>query len=694
MADAIISAARNSTRGFGSAQLQVPQNTGLSSVATGIGKVADVIVAEEDKAARRLAAQDDILTGASIMGELKAAVRGRMLAEENSGNLADPRNVTRLRGEISLEVEKAQAQADASLNLPESQGNFSNSLAATAAGFGDDLFDKSTKAGRAAMGELQRAKVSELSAVVAGNPAAYGEAVASLQRFHETQFDPAMTPDATAVAMQAGMQALAVSRLNFYRANGQHQEVLNQMNDPEVRPFLGPDKISEFALASYTGLAKDEKEAADSLDEKQDLADAYGGWDKVPTHVKATAALGRTVAAPKAGPRTLADKIAGLERAQGTPATKDQISRMAGAGALETGADGSDNQTQARMRATLLKDAERLRSGVGTAQEVIDYVTTAALYIQSSPNPSLNELKLPAVTREVLDKYGIDPQDLNSPSGIAQLQRLRQQAIVVEQDDPEAQDGPAATASQPGRQPPKIEAAVSVIRDDVQTMTEAVDAAPEVADEAEHVRGAKVLNSMVTAGISFFDQAHKLTGVFSGFKAAVADTEFLGRFFRQPEIAGLRQAFQMVFPVLAFAFREGERFADAERQDLTERLQAVEGSFGRPPQSMQDSMMGLDDFLEGAANFYSDKLRTEGSLSEERAKDMTDRLTAIQLARQALNVPPALRTRSLEAFQELIAIHGLTPEDNVRILFHVKTVKKVLAVFESQAAAKTKSGTE
>jgi hypothetical protein len=171
------------------------------------------------------------------------------------------------------------------------------------------------------------------------------------------------------------------------------------------------------------------------------------------------------------------------------------------------------------------------------------------------------------------------------------------------------------------------------------------------------------LEAVDTAGINFFDLAELITGPVSGVEQSVSEIPWVGQYFQAAEVRQARQAFNLLKPAVAAVLRRTDRYGDAERKDISARLDNLDSHFLTEPQAMRNDMIGLDNWLAGEEQYYSETIEKEGEVSGQRYRDLQDQLNAIKFIRKVLGVPPTINSE--EEYHEMVRERGLKPGDKV-----------------------------
>ena len=611
------------------------------------------------QADNQLAARRDSLLSIRALAAADAKAQQFVTAAEAGGDLSLPENVAQLQEQVD-QVYTQALQAFGPAELPESDLIFQEDVARSQAAITANITERGIQAGRNAMDTALAEEVSTLASIVGTNPAALPDAIVQLDNFFATKYDRAMPPESEAASRQAGMETLATAAIDLLIQGRQYDEAFARMDDPTIRPLLSPGRARELRMKVFAGQGEAERVRAVAETKLQIIRDA--GVTITP-QIAVAAATGINITQAR-GPRTTADKVLEFEqmmaRATGDPnfaASPEQVEKIAGAAVAEGGPFGGS--FRGKMLEFLTENTEAMRSGTISRDDFELYVSMAGA-IQAVDSITGTRIELPANIREALQAQGLNARELTAREGIGAVGAARDQLGVTGiPGSEEFSIGGALPAVQDAED--SVGQAISVMVAPARAMSDAVaEVAPELDGSISPVKATEAIER---TGIRFYDLADQLTGVFSGAQAIAAGTEPFGRFFQSAEVVQVRQSFAMIGNTLAFAFREGERFADAERQELLSKLSAVKGGFFKPPQELQNEMIGLDNLLEVTDAHYRDAIATEGELSGERLRDMKDRLSAIQLARRVMGVPPLVTTE--EELFRVIRERGLKPGDKV-----------------------------
>lgn len=634
------------------------------------------------RAKKQQLTREDSLSTIQALRAAEDAVSDLYIQEQTEGDMTKPENVAALRDRIFGEYDKAVAGYSG--QLPESRLILQQEVERAKSKWNLSLKDAGLKAGQAAMDAEADKKINELVGLVGDNPDALPDAQAEWGRFIALHYAPSMDKTQEAVRKQTGLQELATAAVDYHFSSLDFDGGLDRMRAPDIAPYLGATRSRELRLKAYQGKGIALRRQAEAQANLQIIRDA--GIDESDprwTEIVIAATAGVTLPQIPRGPQTLDDKIASFERSMSRATGKPYVVSPQEVRNLAEAAGGDKNPTlysENWMRGYLTENAEAIRSGVLPQSELERYITVAGMYQGEADPISGARNQLPVTVRDALTSRGIDPHTLTDPTGVGALQRQRQRAGQATGREPaggvvaDLQDD---AALQPGALSPEEQAVKDVVARPVQAINETLAIA---ADEGTAADPVHMAGNLERQGIKFFDVVHHLTGAVTGTETFFTTKEPLGRFSLSDETVTLQQGFATVTGTISYAFREGNRYADAERQDIQGRLKALEGNWLKSPQTMRSQMVGLDDALSEHEAHYTEELAKEGTLSAERARDVTDRLSAIRLARKLLGVPPLVLSE--EEFWDAVKKNGLSDGDFVRAkgkLVSVGAVRQALS---------------
>lgn len=622
------------------------------------GQAAARVALELQEADNRLQAREDSLSRIRALAQARQEAQELVTAAEAGSDLSVRENVAALRARVGQAFDLAE-QGFGGEGLPDNRLIFMEDMARLRAQFDADLVNRGVRAGNAAMDAELEQKVSELTQLVETNPAALPDAQAELTLWIDRNYARTKSAAEEVAARQAGMETIATAAVDFLIAGRQYDEALVRMSQPSVRAFLSEDRARELRMRIFAGQGQEAKVRAE-VETKLDVVRSAGV--EITPQIAVAAATGINITQSR-GPRTIPEKVAEFEatmqRATGNQnfsATPEQVAKISGAATGEDRPFGGGERGRARALVADLN--EEFRAGTISPEDAVLYMGAVAAIRSIDPvTQTQGELDLP--TREALEAQGISPALITSPEGVSQFQELRQRLTGQEAVESVSEAGEFSVGGAlpaPQQQEGVVADVIAAARGPVQQMTQAV--------EGTALTGQDPLEAMAATGIKFFDVVDLITGPISSAGARLAGTPFLGKLLQAPEMRQLRQNFALMKPKVASILRRSERYADAERQDLFQRLESLDSQFFVEPLAVRDDMIGIDNALDDEERHIRETLEEEGLVSGERFRDFKDRLNDIIFVRQVMGVPPLVSTE--EELMEVIRRRGLKPGDKVR----------------------------
>lgn len=640
---------------FGERQAEVARREGEALGQVGAAAVKTGAIFQE--ANNRLQAREDSIRRTRALATADTAARQLILEEESGGDLSLPENVTSLRDRVNQQFDQAVGEFGG--GLPENSLIFQEDMARLRAKLNAELTQKGVAAARGAMDSALSNTVTQLSGVVASNPAALTDAQAELSEYIQRNYAPAMNAEDEAAAVKAGMETLATSAVDFLISSANYGDALTTLESPNVQPFLSPERARQLRLKIYTGQGEEQKLQAEIQTRLRIMEDA--GVEITP-QIAAAAATGVNIA--KTGPRTLADKVVEFEammaRANNDPnfaASAEEVQKLAGA--TPDKADPLLGKGFQGRGIVLLNDlAPGFEAGTLSEQETRFFLTVAGA-LQNSLDSQGNRFELPATLRATLATQGFDARSLISESGIPAVSQALEAAPgdfttggALPLTDPNAlvETDPAAGRAEAPTDPTST-ASTTVLSNAVAT--------------ADPNNPRSVAEAIDATGINFYNVANELTGIGSTLRQVASGAEIIGDFVKAPETRQARQAFAAFIPFLIASFQQTERFGNAERESLEEKLKFVQGSFGKNPNALQEDLIGLDNFLSVQEANLRELVEKEGSTSGKQFAKNKDALADIALSRRLLGVPPLITddAHGLRLLEEGV----IKPGDKVRL---------------------------
>lgn len=621
--------------------------------ATTLAKANAKTAAALDKASRRISARNDALKTIRATSVAEAEVQALITAADAGGDLSLPENIAQLQNEIDQVFDKAERDFGES-ELPEGRLDFLADMAKKRATTKAALLEKGVVIGRAMMSaELQKV-VNKLSATVGSNPVALPDAQAEIEEFFRTKFNPAMPVEEQVVQRRAAMETVSTAAIDFLINARQYDDALARMNDPTIRPHLGDTRSRQLRLKIFDGQRIAQKVRVEAEVKLDIIRDA--GVTITP-EIAVAAVTGVNLTRTK-GPRTTADKVLEFEqvmaKATGNPdfaASADQVAKIAGATVAEDRPFGEG--FRGSMLQFMTENSDAFAAGTLSPGD-FNFMITMGGAIQAVDEITGTRFEMPANLRAAFAAQGISPRQLTTPEGVDEVlaARSRLGATVAPVGTPGGGEPETAELSEAGQEK------LAALGDKLAILESAAKSVDPGADETAET------TALAETGINFYDMAGDLTGIFTGFKLAVSDFDPLSRFINFPAVVKARQQFAVLENSLAFIFRETERFADAERQNLKEKITAVQTGFFKSPGTLQSEMIGLDDVLRVFQANFEESIAKEGEVSGTRARGMLDKVNRLKLVRKLLGVPVMVRDEA--ALKDLLEKGTVKSGDMVR----------------------------
>ncbi|MFO7863674.1 MAG: hypothetical protein R6U85_06715, partial [Salinivirgaceae bacterium] len=407
------------------------------------------------------------------------------------------------------------------------------------------------------------------------------------------QLSPAMSQQQRDAYLANGRQKVASGAINRLLQNGQYEAAKGLMNDPTIGSYLSPAEAQKVGLT----IAVDEAKA---LEHQQSIARNVASY---------TLALGKDLTPQQRTmienfpvdetDMTIADKIVQLEMLQGSPATREQIQKFAGA-YIDSGG------------------AER-EFGSGFKARVFEYVTNNTTAFESGMLPEPAAQKFMSSIGELYSPYEkIDPETglrtIVNPPVPAYIQRAIDQGEKfygpVRQSTPQFQGGG------PGLFPGD-------------------SAEPDLEQVAEQVR--------TGSERTIWDRVPNITGIGAGVARTASGLPVVGGDMGiDPKYRADAQFVTSSARELIRALSINPRFPVAEMESIQKEVNISPQTWTNE-QAVYSDIVGIDEALEKRVKNYTSAL-SDKAISMEMRRGYMDAVAQIESFRETLGVPPVVKS--------------------------------------------------
>jgi len=584
----------------------------LQTASQTIGE-ADLRIERRENALRRRTA----LSGA------ETEAQRLFTAAEVGGDFSDPNQVVALREQFQTKFTELEESYPAS-NLEEDRLRFLEGMQGIRARWDGLALSAGLEAGRAGMKRAAQETASGLSDLVAANPGAVADAHAAYRKWIEEEHAPAMPAEDTAVALQAGLEGISQTAIEFLLTTENYLMALEQIESPLIGSTLSETVKLSLRLRAWKGLGKQGKQAgilspadtkAFGFQEGTVVARDTKGDFEVLQEPDETPDFSPTILSPdqttEAGfqPGTVVALNAKGDFKVLQGPEDDDTDPLALLGA------GIEGRATMALTARLPEQQsliERFERGDTTPQE--DDFALIMIEKSMQTNERTGEIIIAPPFRRALRARGIDPETFGDPVTRDVLSRPRIEAAPISGSEPTA--GPTGALEQAPDTPEQAP----------DTLEQALDPSEQALFGPETVKlfGDRTIAELV------------MEEGFTGIGPAVK--EFLGRTPIVGSGAGLVDALRSAIPLaqerLVSALQKNPRFAVTERTQISEKLN-IDPKLWDNSTALLGRLVGIADFLGSLETELTDAISNPTTPREQRRADRSS-LVLIQAMRERL----------------------------------------------------------